>query len=79
MREEDAGMEGGAMRVGLLGGGMDIVGAGPEARCAEFMAGNDGGGRLSSSSSSSDSCSLSVKEGIGAESTARFAVAFGVL
>lgn len=81
MREEDAGLDGGAMSAGLLGGGgIDRHGIGPEARCAEFIAGNEGGGRLSSSSSSlSDSCSLSVKDGTGVDSTASFAVAFGVL
>jgi hypothetical protein len=78
--EEDAGFEGGAMRVGLRGGGMDIDGAGPEALCAEFIAGKDGGGRLSSSSSSSsESCSLSVNEGIAGASSILFAVAFGVV
>jgi hypothetical protein len=72
------GLEGGAMRYGLLGDGMAIVGACDDARCAEFIAGNEGGGRLSSSSSSELSCSLSVKVGTAGASCSFFGIALGV-
>jgi len=54
INEDDAGVKGGAMRLGF-GGGAIVVGVGtrPLALCAEFMAGNEGGGKLSSSLSSS--------------------------
>jgi hypothetical protein len=55
--------------------------AGFEARCAEFRAGKEGGGRLSSSSSSLSLelwCSSSVNDGI-AGAFAVLAVAFGVV
>lgn len=81
MREEVAGLEGGAMRVGMLGGGLAMDGFGPEARWAEFMAGNEGGGRLSSSSSSSSSelsCSLSVNVGTAGALSSLLGAAFGV-
>lgn len=42
------------------------------------MAGNEGGGRLSSSSSSELSCSLSVKEGTAGALSSDFGIAFGV-
>lgn len=73
------GLGGGAMRVGLLGGGMaDWTGA-CEALCAELMAGNDGGGRLTCSSSSSESsCSLSVKDGTGGAVSSDLGTALGV-
>jgi hypothetical protein len=54
MSDEVAGLEGGPMRFGFEGGGMANDGAGAEALCAEFSAGKEGGGRLSSSSSSSE-------------------------
>lgn len=81
---EDAGLAGGAMRFGLLGGGMDSeegMVEGPEARCAEFMAGKEGGGRLSSSVSSSSerSCSLSVKVGTAGASFSVRGAALGVV
>lgn len=65
MREDVVGIAGGAMRFGLVGGGMEKEGVGADALWAEFKAGKEGGGRLSSSSSldSSFSCSLSVKVG----------------
>ena len=53
--------------------------AGFDARCAEFGAGNEGGGRLSSSSLSLELwCSSSVKDGM-AGAFALLAVAFGVV
>lgn len=53
--------------------------AGFEARCAEFRAGKEGGGRLSSSSLSLELwCSSSVNDGI-AGAFAELAVAFGVV
>jgi hypothetical protein len=81
-RRDGIGREGGAMRpLGLAGGGIMLVplfelglrvgilggGIPPPARCAEFMAGNDGGGRLSSSESlsSTSTCSASVNVGTG--------------
>lgn len=82
MREEVAGLAGGAMRVGLEGGGMEKEGGGAEALCAEFSAGKDGGGRLSSSSSSSDSsvsCWLRVKTGTAGAFWPSFGKAFGVV
>jgi hypothetical protein len=70
---------GGAMRLGFGGGCIEKLGVGFEARCAEFKAGNEGGGRLSSSSPSSELwCSSSVKEGM-AGAFALTAVAFGVV
>jgi hypothetical protein len=42
------------------------------------MAGNEGGGRLSSSSSSELSCSLSVKDGTGGALSSVFGMALGV-
>lgn len=83
IREEDAGRAGGAMRVGFADVALKVgcfIGA--EARCAEFMAGNEGGGRLSSSSSSSDpssSCALSVNCGTEAVVAASAEDAFGVV
>lgn len=72
---------GGAMAVGRGGGDMvklGGLGAGFEARCAEFSAGNEGGGRLSSSSLSLELwCSSSVKDGM-AGAFALLAVALGV-
>jgi hypothetical protein len=73
------GLDGGAMSFGLLGGGMEIVGVGTDARCAEFMAGNEGGGRLSSSSSSELACSLRVKVGTAGASCSFFGAALGVV
>lgn len=78
MSEEVSGLEGGAMGVGLLGGGMEMDGGGPEALCAEFIAGKEGGGRLSSSSSSESSCSLSVNVGTAGASFSFLCVALGV-
>jgi hypothetical protein len=53
--------------------------AGFEARCAEFRAGNEGGGRLSSSSLSLELwCSSSVNDGIAGAST-ELAAALGVV
>jgi len=92
MREgEEAGFDGGAMLPFDMGGAMtlgcgggDIVklggfAAGFDARCAEFKAGNDGGGRLSSSSLSLELwCSPSVKDGM-AGAFALLAAAFGVV
>jgi hypothetical protein len=81
---EVVGFGGGAMRFGLLGGGIADGGGmadsevGLEALCAEFMAGNEGGGRLSSSSSSELSCSLSVKVGTAGASVSEAGAAFGV-
>jgi hypothetical protein len=87
---EVVGFGGGAMRFGLPGGGIadggDMVDGGGmedsevglEALCAEFMAGNEGGGRLSSSSSSELSCSLSVKVGTAGASVSEAGAAFGV-
>jgi hypothetical protein len=76
---EVVGFGGGAMRVGALGGGgMADTEGGLEARCAELMAGKEGGGRLSSSSSSELSCSLSVKEGTAGASCSNLGAAFGV-
>jgi hypothetical protein len=77
MSEEDAGFEGGAMRIGLGGGAINAGGA--DVLCAEFMAGNEGGGRLSSSSSSELSCSASVKEGMEAPLWAPLGTALGVV
>lgn len=52
----------------------------PEALCAEFMAGNEGGGRWSSSSSSSELLLLSSEnEGIGGSVEAPRGAAFGVV
>jgi len=81
---EVVGFGGGAMSEGLLGGGMVDGGGmadsegGFEARWAEFMAGKEGGGRLSSSSSSELSCSLSVKVGTAGASFSEAGAAFGV-
>lgn len=61
------------MERGLGGGAIDTIGDGADALCAEFRAGKEGGGRLSSSSSSELSCAASVKVG-----TAPFAPSFGV-
>lgn len=76
-------LEDGGMRFGFVGGGMEREGAGPEALWAEFKAGNEGGGRLSSSSSSSSSdasfsCSLSVKVGTATAVLSSWGKAFGV-
>ena len=71
---EVVGFCGGAMRFGLPGGGIA-----DEALCAEFMAGKEGGGRLSSSSSSELSCSLSVKVGTAGASWSDAGAAFGVV
>lgn len=58
---------------------MEKEGTGAEARCAEFMAGNEGGGRVSSASSSEESRSVSrVKIGTAGAFAASSAVAFGV-
>lgn len=61
MSDEEAGLAGGAMDAGfgggaidMAGGAMDMDGDGADALWAEFSAGNEGGGRLSSSSSSSE-------------------------
>jgi hypothetical protein len=78
MSEGAAGFGGGAMRVGLLGGGMADNAGALEALCAEFIAGKEGGGRLSWSSSSELSCSLSEKVGIAGASCPSFGAAFGV-
>lgn len=85
MREGDEeGFDGGAITPFIVGGAMgggDIVklGAGFEALCAEFRAGNEGGGRLSSSSLSLGLwCSSSVKDGM-AGALALLAVALGVV
>lgn len=76
---EVAGLGGGAMRVGLLdGGGMTENEGALEARCAEFMAGKEGGGRSSSSSSSELSCSLSVNVGTEDALSSGTGIAFGV-
>jgi hypothetical protein len=81
---EVVGFGGGAIRFGLLGRGMADGGGiaesegGLEALCAEFMAGNEGGGKLSSSSSSELSCSLSVKVGTAGASCSDTGAAFGV-
>lgn len=85
---EGEGLDGGAMPFGAVeacmlgfGGGCieNVGGAGFEARCAEFRAGNEGGGRLSSSSLSLELwCSSSVKDGIEGAS-AWLAVALGVV
>lgn len=72
------GLGGGAMRVGLLGGGMEDEEGALEVLCAEFMAGNEGGGKLSSSSSSELSCSLSVNDGTAGTFCSDFGSAFGV-
>ena len=78
---EVVGLEGGAMRFGLVGGGMVKEGIGTEALWAEFSAGKEGGGRLSSSSSSLSefSCSLSVKVGTAGAFPASCGEAFGVV
>ena len=99
-RREGTGREGGAMRPfdGRAGGAMrpfafeeggvsvgSLGGAMPPARCAEFMAGNEGGGRLSSSSELSSSssllssCSCSVKDGTGGSAPLAAGVALGVV
>jgi hypothetical protein len=90
---EGKGFEGGAMLPFNVGGaiafgcgGGDMVklggpgpGAGFEARCAELSAGNEGGGKLSSSSLSlSLWCSSSVKDGM-AGAFALLVVALGVV
>jgi hypothetical protein len=77
MSEEDAGFAGGAMSVGFEGGAMNAGGA--DVLCAEFIAGNEGGGRLSSSSSSELSCSASVKVGMAAPLWALLGTALGVV
>jgi hypothetical protein len=60
-----------AMGFSLLSGGMTL--------CAEFIAGNEGGGRLSSSSSSSElSCASRVKVGTAGASCACVGAALGV-
>lgn len=80
MREEAMGLDGGAMTFGLAGSAMEKDGAGLDALCAEFSAGNEGGGRLSSSSSSSESsCSLSVNVGTGGAFLSSSGMAFGVV
>jgi hypothetical protein len=87
MRDDVAGLEGGAIAEGLGGGAMSVgfggeatLGAGADALCAEFIAGKDGGGRLSSSSSSSSSpSSASVNVGIATPFWAALGVAFGVV
>lgn len=58
INEDDVGFIGGAIRLGFGGGAILGVGARPPALCAEFRAGNEGGGKLSSSSSSSSSSEL---------------------
>lgn len=71
MRDE-AGLGGGAMEAGFGGGAMsdggcgdgDGAGRAAEARWAEFMAGNEGGGKLSSASSSELSSAASVRLGM---------------
>jgi hypothetical protein len=79
MREEVAGFMGGAMRFCFGGGAMAIVGGRAPALCAEFRAGKDGGGKLSSSSSSELSWASSVKVGtVGTFGSSR-GVAFGVV
>jgi hypothetical protein len=55
--DEVEGFDGGAIAIepfGLGGGAMEKAGRCPPALCAEFSAGKDGGGMLSSSSSSSE-------------------------
>ena len=52
---------------------------GGAALCAEFSAGNDGGGMFRSSSSSELSCSASAKVGIGTSFRALLRTAFGVV
>lgn len=77
---EVVGLDGGAMRFGLVGGGILKDGVGAEALWAEFSAGKEGGGRLSSSSSSSElSCSLSVKVGTAGAFCAPCGEALGVV
>ena len=79
MSEDDAGLEGGAIRVGSEGGAMEKAGTGAEARWAEFMAGNEGGGRLSSVSSSDESWWESrVNVGTAGAFVPSCGVAFGV-
>jgi hypothetical protein len=64
--------------VGFEGGAMDKAGEGAEALWAEFKAGKEGGGRLSSSSSSSElSWAASVK--VGTSSVFWVGVALGVV
>ena len=79
---EGEGLDGGAMpfTVGGAGGCIEKVGgAGFDARCAEFRAGKDGGGRLSSSSLSLELwCSSSVNDGM-TGAFALLAVALGVV
>jgi hypothetical protein len=75
---EGLGFKGGAMDAGFAGGAMTAIVGWADALCAEFMAGNDGGGRLSSSSSSELSCSFRVKVGIALPLAAPLGAAFGV-
>lgn len=81
MSEDAPGLEGGAMGPGA-GGGAIILGW-ADALCAEFRAGKEGGGRLSSSSSSSSEfwCSANVKVGMDSTVGARGTdgIAFGVV
>jgi len=72
---------GGAMSedgTGLGGGAMKVVEG--DVLCAEFKAGNEGGGRSSSSSSSSElSCEASIKVGMAAPSWALLGATLGVV
>lgn len=73
---EEAGLAGGPIEAGFGGGAMKAAGEGAEALCAEFNAGKDGGGRLSSSSSSELSWAAKVK--VGTSSDASRAETLGV-
>jgi hypothetical protein len=70
---------GGALRAGFGGGAIVVELGRVEALCAEFKAGNDGGGILSSSSSLELSCSASVKVGIAPPFVVPLGSAFGVV
>lgn len=76
MREE-AGLAGGAIGAIFGGGAIEPIGEGADALCAEFSAGKEGGGRLSSSSSSELSCVASVNVGT-APSVMSMGATFGV-
>jgi hypothetical protein len=67
---------GGGMRDATAGRGGGAIGG--AARCAEFIAGKEGGGR-SSSSSSELSCAASVNVGAATPSCEPFGTAFGVV
>lgn len=74
---EGVGLGGGAIDAGLAGGAMGAALSGADVLCAEFRAGNEGGGR-SSSSSSELSWVASVKVGMVATFES-LGVAFGVV